>query len=107
MARLEIDWTACPAPREVVATLRNAGHQAWLAGGCVRDLLLGLPPADYDVATSATVEEVRTVFRRTVPVKPELGVTMILWGDNRIIVTPSSDRKSTRLNSSHANLSYA
>ena len=87
MARLEIDWTACPAPREVVATLRNAGHQAWLAGGCVRDLLLGLPPADYDVATSATVEEVRTVFRRTVPVKPELGVTMILWGDNRIEAT--------------------
>jgi hypothetical protein len=87
MARLEIDWTAHPAPREVVATLREAGHEAWLAGGCVRDLLLGRAPADFDVATSATVEDVRTVFRRTVPVKPELGVTMILWGDERIETT--------------------
>jgi len=87
MARLEIDWTAQPAPREVVATLRTAGHEAWLAGGCVRDLLLGRDPADYDVATSATVEEVRSVFRRTIPVKPELGVTMVLWEDQRIEVT--------------------
>lgn len=87
MARLEIDWTAQPAPREVVATLRVAGHEAWLAGGCVRDLLLGRDPADYDVATSATVEEVRSAFRRTIPVKPELGVTMVLWEDERIEVT--------------------
>lgn len=87
MARLDIDWTSKPAPREVVATLRKAGHEAWLAGGCVRDLLLGRVPADYDVATSATVEDVRSVFRRTVPVKPELGVTMVLWEDERIEVT--------------------
>jgi tRNA nucleotidyltransferase/poly(A) polymerase len=87
MARLEIDWTARPGPREVVATLREAGHEAWLAGGCVRDLLLGRVPADYDVATSASVEEVRTVFRRTIPVKPELGVTMVLWEDERIEAT--------------------
>jgi len=87
MARLEIDWKAHPSAREVVAALREAGHEAWLAGGCVRDLLLGLEPADYDVASSATVEEVRNVFRRTVPVKPELGVTLVLWGEDRIEVT--------------------
>jgi poly(A) polymerase len=87
MARLEIDWTTRSAPCEVVAALRKAGHEAWLAGGCVRDLLLGRTPADYDVATSATVDEVRSVFRRTIPVKPELGVTMVLWEDERIEVT--------------------
>jgi len=87
MARLELDWKAHPSAREVVAALREAGHEAWLAGGCVRDLLLGLEPADYDVASSATVEEVRNVFRRTVPVKPELGVCMVLWGEDRIEVT--------------------
>jgi len=87
MARLELDWKAHPSAREVVAALREAGHEAWLAGGCVRDLLLGRMPADYDVASSATAEEVRTVFRRTVPVKPELGVTLVLWGEDRIEVT--------------------
>jgi len=87
MARLELDWKASPSAREVVAALREAGHEAWLAGGCVRDLLLGREPADYDVASSATVDEVRNVFRRTVPVKPELGVSMVLWGEDRIEVT--------------------
>jgi tRNA nucleotidyltransferase/poly(A) polymerase len=87
MARLEIDRKAHPSAREVVAALREAGHEAWLAGGCVRDLILGREPADYDVASSATAEEVRNVFRRTVPVKPELGVTLVLRGEDRIEVT--------------------
>ena len=56
---------------EVVATLRRAGHQALFAGGCVRDLLLGHDPADYDVATDATPVQVMATFRRTVlPVRP-------------------------------------
>jgi len=87
MARLDVDWTAHPAPLEVVSTLRRSGHQAWLAGGCVRDLLLGREPADYDVATSASCKDVRDAFRRTVPVKPELGVTMVLCGQEKIEVT--------------------
>ena len=43
---------------EVVSRLRQAGYQALWAGGCVRDLILGLVPADYDVATDATPEQV-------------------------------------------------
>lgn len=48
----------------VVEQLRDAGFEAYLVGGCVRDLLIGLTPKDFDVATSATPDEVRGVFRR-------------------------------------------
>ncbi|TBU96679.1 polynucleotide adenylyltransferase PcnB [Phytopseudomonas dryadis] len=47
----------------VVERLQNAGYQAYLVGGCVRDLLLGIEPKDFDVATSATPEQVRAEFR--------------------------------------------
>ena len=47
----------------VVERLQKAGYQAYLVGGCVRDLLLGLEPKDFDVATSATPEQVRAEFR--------------------------------------------
>ena len=43
---------------QAVRTLRQAGHQAYLVGGCVRDLLLGREPGDYDVATDATPDQV-------------------------------------------------
>ena len=43
-------------------TLRASGHQAYLVGGCVRDLLLGREPADYDVATDAHPERVQELF---------------------------------------------
>jgi poly(A) polymerase len=63
---------------EVVRQLRQAGHQALWAGGCVRDLILGLAPSDYDVATDATPEEVMGLFRyRTVPVGVSFGVVRV------------------------------
>lgn len=63
---------------EVVARLRSEGHQALWAGGCVRDLLLGLEPADFDVATDARPEQVMKLFRRTVPVGISFGVVRVL-----------------------------
>jgi poly(A) polymerase len=63
---------------EVVARLREAGHEALWAGGCVRDELLGLTPHDYDVATSARPDEVRRLFRRTVAVGASFGVVEVL-----------------------------
>ena len=48
----------------VVEQLRDAGFEAYLVGGCVRDLLIDITPKDFDVATSATPDEVRGVFRR-------------------------------------------
>jgi poly(A) polymerase len=62
----------------VVRRLREAGYQAFWAGGCVRDELLGLVPKDYDVATDARPEEVRKLFRRTVAVGMSFGVVKVL-----------------------------
>src|SRR2546423_12854917 len=62
----------------VVQRLRDAGYQALWAGGCVRDELLGLVPKDYDVATDATPEQVRRLFRRTVAVGAAFGVVEVL-----------------------------
>src|SRR5260221_12032852 len=63
---------------DVVRRLRDAGHQALWAGGCVRDELLGLVPKDYDVATDATPDQVRRLFRRTIAVGAPFGVVEVL-----------------------------
>ncbi len=63
---------------DVVRTLQAAGHQALFAGGCVRDELLGLTPADYDVATSATPDDVRGLFRRAHLFGASFGVVEVL-----------------------------
>jgi poly(A) polymerase len=77
---------------EVVKTLRRAGHQALFAGGCVRDELLGLPPKDYDVATSALPDEVRALFPRTIAVGAAFGVIEVL-GRNRLNIQVATFRK--------------
>jgi poly(A) polymerase len=61
----------------IVKTLRERGHQAYLAGGCVRDLLLGRSPSDYDVATSATPDLVLDMFPRTFAVGAHFGVVLV------------------------------
>ena len=62
---------------DIVRTLRERGHQAYLVGGCVRDLLLGREPADYDVATDATPQEVMRVFPQTFAVGAQFGVVLV------------------------------
>ena len=62
---------------EIVHTLRQRGHQAYLVGGCVRDLLLGREPADYDVATDATPEQVMSIFPETFAVGAQFGVVLV------------------------------
>jgi len=66
---------------DVVRRLRAAGFETYLAGGCVRDRLLGREPGDYDVATAAPPEAVRKLFRRTVGVGAAFGVILVLEGD--------------------------
>ena len=61
----------------VVRTLRDAGHVAYFAGGCVRDLLLGRDPKDYDVATDAPPARVRQLFRNTQAVGAAFGVILV------------------------------
>ena len=63
---------------DIVRRLRAAGHEAYLAGGCVRDRLLGRAPLDWDVATSARPEAVRALFQRTVPVGAQFGVILVV-----------------------------
>ena len=61
----------------VIKALRAAGYEAYLAGGCVRDLLLGREPEDYDVATSATPDVVLQMFPRTFAVGAHFGVVLV------------------------------
>ncbi len=65
------------AALKIVRTLRSAGYEAYLAGGCVRDLLLGREPVDYDVATSATPDVVLQMFPRTFAVGAHFGVVLV------------------------------
>src|ERR1035438_3611989 len=65
------------AALRIVETLRARGYEAYFAGGCVRDLLLGREPADYDVATSATPEVVLEMFPRTFAVGAHFGVVLV------------------------------
>ncbi len=62
----------------IVRRLRDAGHETYLSGGCVRDRLLGREPLDYDVATSAPPETVQRLFPRTVPVGAQFGVILVV-----------------------------
>ena len=52
-----------PLSIEIIKKLKKSGFQAYLVGGCVRDLLAGIKPKDFDVSTNATPEEVRKIFR--------------------------------------------
>ncbi len=67
----------------IVRRLRRAGHRALFAGGCVRDLLRGEEPEDYDIATDATPDEVGGIFEKTVYVGREFGVCRVILGGRR------------------------
>ena len=66
------------AARRVAARLREHGHIAYFAGGCVRDMVRGLVPKDYDIVTDARPETVQTLFPRTFAVGAHFGVIIVL-----------------------------
>src|SRR5260370_870178 len=68
---------AFPMARSVIAKLRAAGHQAYLVGGCVRDLLLGVKPKDFDVATDARPDRIMDLFPRSGRVGAHFGVVLV------------------------------
>src|SRR5271169_5109540 len=70
----------------IVRTLREHGHKAYLVGGCVRDLLLGREPADYDVATAATPEEVMRIFPETYAVGAQFGVVLVPLPERNVAI---------------------
>jgi tRNA nucleotidyltransferase (CCA-adding enzyme) len=69
------------AVREIAAELERAGHETWCVGGAVRDAFLGIPHLDWDLATSATPEQVQRVFRRTRPVGLRFGTVGVIGRD--------------------------
>ena len=69
-----------PAVLELIAHLQAAGHQACLAGGCVRDMLMGKKPQDWDIASSASPEQVENLFEHTYAVGRAFGVVVVLMG---------------------------
>ena len=78
------------SPREVAADivrrLQDSGFSAFWVGGCVRDVLLGRPPGDYDIATSALPEQIEEVFPRTLAVGRKFGVVVVLEGGHQFQV---------------------
>lgn len=72
---------------DTVEQLRDAGYEAYLVGGCVRDLLLGQSPKDFDVATNATPEEVRDLFRRSRLIGRRFQIVHVRYGRHIIEVS--------------------
>ena len=69
--------------RNVVSTLQGAGYEAYVVGGAVRDLLLGLRPKDFDVATNATPEQVKQLFRRAFIIGRRFRIVHVVFGRGR------------------------
>ncbi|EIM06773.1 CCA-adding enzyme [Planococcus antarcticus DSM 14505] len=72
---------------KVIGTLKEAGFQAYMVGGAVRDFLLGKTPHDIDVASSASPEQVKAYFKRTIDTGIEHGTVLVLLGGEGIEVT--------------------
>ena len=72
---------------EVCRRLDEAGHRAWVVGGCVRDLLMGRAVSDWDLATSALPGEVQTTFRRTIPTGIQHGTVTVIHGGQHYEIT--------------------
>jgi len=68
---------------DVVHTLKDAGYEAYIVGGAVRDLLLGLRPKDFDVATNATPEQVKALFRRAFIIGKRFRIVHVVHGRGR------------------------
>ncbi len=68
---------------KVVRTLQQAGYQAYVVGGAVRDLLVGLRPKDFDVATDATPEQVKSLFRRAFIIGRRFRIVHVIHGRGR------------------------
>ena len=64
---------------EIIRELRHHGHEAYLVGGCVRDMVMKIEPADYDIATSAHPEEIMQIFPRTRSIGVQFGVVLVLY----------------------------
>jgi poly(A) polymerase len=74
-----------PDAAKVVRRLERSGHEAYLVGGCVRDLLLGRKPKDFDIATSARPEDCRSLFRNCRVIGRRFRLAHILFGGGKVV----------------------
>ncbi len=87
-AQHQIDASRIPAnARNTVQTLQQAGFEAYIVGGAVRDLLLGHKPKDFDVATSATPEQVKPLFKRAFIIGRRFRIVHVMYGRDIIEVS--------------------
>src|SRR5579864_4480774 len=92
---------------EIARRLEDAGYEAWCVGGAIRDALLGHPHLDWDLATSATPDQVRELFgpRRTIPVGIEFGTVGVL--DRRgVMHEVTTFRRDVRTDGRHAEVEF-
>src|SRR5882757_8322548 len=92
---------------DIAARLEAAGFEAWCVGGAIRDALLGGHPLDWDIATSATPEQVRALFgsRRTIPVGIEFGTVAVL-DEARLAHEVTTFRRDVRTDGRHAEVEF-
>ncbi len=98
--------TAKQHAAEIVRTLRARGHQAYFAGGCVRDLLLGREPADYDVATDATPQQVMQIFPHTLAVGEQFGVVLVPESSGTTVV-PARHGETVEVTTFRSDVGYS
>lgn len=94
------------AVREIARRLDEAGHETWAVGGAVRDAVLGHPGGDWDLTTRARPEEVRRLFRRTVPIGIEHGTVGVLGRDG-VLYEVTTFRRDVETFGRHAVVEFA
>ncbi|HVX40153.1 MAG TPA: CCA tRNA nucleotidyltransferase [Gemmatimonadaceae bacterium] len=96
-----------PDVLEIADTLEDAGYEAWCVGGAIRDALLGHPHLDWDLATSATPAEIRSLFgqRRTIPVGIEFGTVGVLDRAGRMHEV-TTFRRDVKTDGRHAEVEF-
>ena len=104
MSRLE--FSAPQAVHWIVQELDKSGYETWAVGGAVRDMLLGRPSSDWDLATSARPEQVQKVFRRTVSLGVEHGTVGVL-SRNGTLYEVTTFRRDVETDGRHAVVSFA
>lgn len=81
-----------PTSIEIIKKLKEKGFEAYWAGGCVRDMLIGIEPKDFDIVTSAKPEEIEDALEKTIPIGKEFGVILAIEGGHHFeIATFRSD----------------
>jgi tRNA nucleotidyltransferase (CCA-adding enzyme) len=94
-----------PAVLKIARTLEKAGHETWCVGGAVRDALLGHPHLDWDLATAARPQQIRSLFPRTVPVGIDFGTIGVL-DEAGIMHEVTTFRRDVRTDGRHAEVEF-